>query len=1057
MKRRVLLIDADTDFRDTLTHQLGRYSVEVTTEVDPDKAIGNATADPPEMLVIAVEEPDKAGFRAFQKARKTLPAKLPIILVTKSMSPDSFSKHRSLKVHADEYIDKRDASEAEVVGKIDNLIGLGDLSDDGAHNPAAGAAAEDDLPMELADGDVVLEDHLDDHGGEEDGEFDVHGAQTVGPNSGVQVDQMVAAETDAAFDMLMGDATPPPVEVKRGLPGLSDFHDKITTLGDEPPRLDGMEDSAIPEPVPHKIPDDDDLDGVPAAPTPDADSVPKPIEDSKRLDAKHEESEFASEEPVHVGPPDEAVQAEVSAHDSLSSIPLVDDDLVALDDDAIEEIDESAQDASSPVPQPIGEAANQPSTRLAAQEPSAQVPEPPHENPREPSGAIPHLIGVKEPTTPATETTVTREPIVPEAAKKPGSGAHSPVDLGLDVLAQDAEREQSGVYDRKSLRKIGELERQIAQLKNELERARAAAEAADKGASRESQFIKLRETTLSRETELKQVKTKFDQQSKELAEIQEKLRQALAAKSALDVKSTELDREIDEVRTKNKDLAASLKDATAQASQLEQELDAKTRAAAAAEKSLAQLEKDLTTERATRAASASDSERALRLERDQLLARHKGELAMLRAETEAATELAIVRVREEYEVEKLRAIKDAVEEAQRIAAQERSEALTVVENKHNQQLLDIRRQHADALTAQKNEMDVEIERLKTQIIEAQASGVAAVAAAEGAAKDELERVRGEHAAELTKLGESNNRAMTELERRLEETIASYEAKLDDVRKAHEAEKAELESTHRHAIADLRSRNDQEVAQLTEAAKKQIETHRAELADEQAKHATLLAAANDTAERQLAEQQELVRQANEQLERAKAAWAAEREELRQQHASQIGELQARHEQELAVAQGEHQKAKAEAETAHKQAIEALKAEADRMLRQLEAERDRNIDELRKERDELAKGLSGARDSLQRSQGELANAVQTIAERNHELREHAKAIAERDQRISQLRGEIESLEQENANYQEQVLRAYQKIKADEAMVARARKAMAIALTVLDDQGNPTESSS
>jgi hypothetical protein len=35
---------------------------------------------------------------------------------------------------------------------------------------------------------------------------------------------------------------------------------------------------------------------------------------------------------------------------------------------------------------------------------------------------------------------------------------------------------------------------------------------------------------------------------------------------------------------------------------------------------------------------------------------------------------------------------------------------------------------------------------------------------------------------------------------------------------------------------------------------------------------------------------------------------------------------------------------------------------------------------------------------------------------------------------------------------VLRAYQKIKADEAMVARAKKAMAIALTVLDDQGNP-----
>jgi chromosome segregation ATPase len=114
-------------------------------------------------------------------------------------------------------------------------------------------------------------------------------------------------------------------------------------------------------------------------------------------------------------------------------------------------------------------------------------------------------------------------------------------------------------------------------------------------------------------------------------------------------------------------------------------------------------------------------------------------------------------------------------------------------------------------------------------------------------------------------------------------------------------------------------------------------------------------------------------------------------------------------------------------------------------------------LEAEREELRKGLSGARDSLKRSEGELANAVQTIADRNADLRAHAQAIAERDQRIAELRAELESLEQENANYQEQVLRAYQKIKSDEAMVARARKAMAIALTVLDDEGNPQSSSS
>src|SRR5262245_51546494 len=127
MSRRILLIDADTQFRDTLTQQIGRYRVIVMTESDADRALALATSDPPDLVIIAVEEPDKAGFKTFQKARKALATKLPIVLVTKTMSADSFAKHRGLKVHADEYIDKRGLTKDELIGKLDNLIGLGDL------------------------------------------------------------------------------------------------------------------------------------------------------------------------------------------------------------------------------------------------------------------------------------------------------------------------------------------------------------------------------------------------------------------------------------------------------------------------------------------------------------------------------------------------------------------------------------------------------------------------------------------------------------------------------------------------------------------------------------------------------------------------------------------------------------------------------------------------------------------------------------------------------------------------------------------------------------------
>src|SRR5262245_20665168 len=183
MSRRILLIDADKQFRDTLTQQVGRYRVEVVTEPDADKALAVATSDPPELVIIAVEEPDKAGFKTFQKAKKGAAAKIPIVLVTKSMSADRLAKHRSLKVHANEYIDKRGLTKDELVGKLDNLIGLGDLQEEEVSIPV-----EDEIPMEIADGDVVLDEQIDDDAAAEFG--DANDMATVGGNNMMIVDQI---------------------------------------------------------------------------------------------------------------------------------------------------------------------------------------------------------------------------------------------------------------------------------------------------------------------------------------------------------------------------------------------------------------------------------------------------------------------------------------------------------------------------------------------------------------------------------------------------------------------------------------------------------------------------------------------------------------------------------------------------------------------------------------------------------------------------------------------------------------------------------------------------
>src|SRR5207245_783975 len=98
-------------------HQLGRYRFEIAAEPDADQALAQAAATPPALLIVAVEEPDKAGFKVFQRCKKGALAKLPIVLVTSSVAPQSFAKHRGLKIHADEYIDKRSISDADLLGK----------------------------------------------------------------------------------------------------------------------------------------------------------------------------------------------------------------------------------------------------------------------------------------------------------------------------------------------------------------------------------------------------------------------------------------------------------------------------------------------------------------------------------------------------------------------------------------------------------------------------------------------------------------------------------------------------------------------------------------------------------------------------------------------------------------------------------------------------------------------------------------------------------------------------------------------------------------------------
>lgn len=330
MNRRILLIDADPEFSARLSDLFGRYRIDIMQRPDPDEAIADGAIEAPALIVLAVDEPDKAGFKTFQTIKKGPLAKLPIVLVTKSVAPSAMQKHAGLKTHADAYLDKRSLSDDELIGRVDNLIALGE--------PASAAMPEIeidnslDIPLEVDDlavgqDEMVLEETVGD-------DYDP-GSKTVGGRNEV-VDQMVAAETDAAFDALLG-------------------------FGDEPAAPSVAERLAaaeLPEAAPQVI-EDSPLDPVvppePEIPEIVDDAAPQAVEAKEPSDVfdtfSRESPRGSFSAPIEVAEPEPVAQVEVVAAapveqgDHLGSSPaiLLDDDLLIEEDieGEIEQLEDS--------------------------------------------------------------------------------------------------------------------------------------------------------------------------------------------------------------------------------------------------------------------------------------------------------------------------------------------------------------------------------------------------------------------------------------------------------------------------------------------------------------------------------------------------------------------------------------------------------------------------------------------------------------------------------------------------------------------------------------------
>ncbi len=351
---------------------------------------------------------------------------------------------------------------------------------------------------------------------------------------------------------------------------------------------------------------------------------------------------------------------------------------------------------------------------------------------------------------------------------------------------------------------------------------------------------------------------------------------------------------------------------------------------------------------------------------------------------------------------------------------------------------------------------------------------------------QMQVLREEHGAEQTKLvgqhaalvrsmrdehGEAEARAQ-----------ATHAAVLRREREEREAERLGLVERHAAAIADLDAQKEAAIAELEEQ-------RRAVVADLTAQHESATA---DQARRY---DEALAAERHEHADRLAQKEAQQKRELADQvraRETQVAELGARHRQELEAAETRRSQEQENAERAlaqaekrrlqelaertrqheaegeiqreeHAAAVEKLGGEHRRHMDEQQQQRDALSAQHHREMDELTQVLTSERDSVAERLGEretdlshtrtqLAETEATLAGLRQRYGDLSEQIDRAHEEVEERNQRISALENENAAFQEQILRAYQRIKSDEGLVSRAKKALAIALTLLDESGAP-----
>jgi CheY-like chemotaxis protein len=332
------------------------------------------------------------------------------------------------------------------------------------------------------------------------------------------------------------------------------------------------------------------------------------------------------------------------------------------------------------------------------------------------------------------------------------------------------------------------------------------------------------------------------------------------------------------------------------------------------------------------------------------------------------------------------------------------------------------------------------------------------------AMTEIQKAHDEADSFKRRLAQTEDRARGEQEK----VRAELQARLDDMVERHQAEVARLSDERVQVEEDLKSEYEALISKLKSERAAELEAAHRRTSEEQK---ALEERFDNDRERMRREHEKALASAKEELgsqlsaERQAHAEAVEVKE--QNHKIEIQSLRRRLEEDLAAAEERRQKELGEWE-ARRQAD--LDGAEQRRRTELQAREDEHLVKLAEmdrqhfnEKTELGERhrqeLDQAHLRSARAEGELAARLEELTETQRRLatlesdRDALRTdLRDREVKLGQLRDRSAELEAKSAEYEDQILRAYQKLRSDEKVVDRAKRALAVALQLLDDRAGP-----